>query len=148
MLNIQELPDPLGSWIWRGWDGFQSFAGYFDMPMSWIYVDLYKIFQFNLFRIWVPWSMIPLFDTEWSPLPRWKLMVRKKSRYPVVLMVGYIGISYRISYGGLGAMSWLGNMQRLSMAYRQWKSSINDTNGSQDNWRMLPEDMELRRGIL
>jgi len=59
-----------------------------------------------------------------------------------------IGVNYSISYDGRVIILLLGNQRSSLMGYRLWTSSMNDTQGNPDDWRMFSEDLEPKGGIL
>jgi hypothetical protein len=90
----------------------------------------------------------PLVGQRVEPPHQWKLMEKKRIKYPVLRIVGYIETSYSILLGRRVMIPLLENLQSSLMDYKQWRSVINDILGSPDHRRMLSEDLEPKGGIL
>jgi hypothetical protein len=59
-----------------------------------------------------------LLDNKFALLLQWKLMEKLKIKDPVLMIVGFIGISYSIWYHGQGRILLFGNLRSRWMVDR------------------------------
>jgi hypothetical protein len=147
MPRIYELPDQPGSWTGNGWDHLPLFERSRHMHMSSSYWRLYVFIEYNPFHFLISWWTILWWDSGWIPPLLWRLMVKRKIKYPVMRIVGYIKISCSTLFNGRVMIPLHGNQRSWLVGYKRIRSIINGMPENLDHWKILLEDFEPRRVI-